>query len=481
MALSPKDKLAAGITRVVDPTRRPDGQPNGVAPYFGAILRGLIRREIDDTMAVQMKALGMTPTLATTDDGVLYWCPKFIMGLNANELAAVLVHEAMHIALQHGARATALGIVPESSADMASKARMWNLATDASINEEIRKFTSLPKIDCIYPETLDQPAGLTAEERYRRLAEDVKKAQQQQQGGAGAPSQESTAAKQPQGGKGGGGVASGHCGGCAQHPVPGEPQSGKGGGAGGKDAKGAGAAGGVGEGGRSKAEMERIRRATAEAIKDYGSKNRGTVPASLDRWATEMLAPPKVPWRQKLARSLRGVIAYRPGAVDYTWARVSRRQAGMGFGVGRPVVPATHAPQPRVGVLLDTSGSMSADALAAALSEVRGVLAAVGAQVTVAVCDAAMHGIKEVRTVEEAAKLLKGGGGTNMSPGQQAFADRKPMVDVLVILTDGYIGDGFLRVEPPYRTIWCVLGSTEMPCPYGERVFIDEDGAREAA
>jgi predicted metal-dependent peptidase len=479
MALSPKDKLAAGITRVVDPTRRQDGQPNGVAPYFGAILRGLIRREIDDVMAAQLKAFGMTSTIAVTRDGILYWCPKFIMTLSADELAAALVHEAMHLALQHSKRASALGIVPEVGVDITldhvSKARLWNMAADACINEEIRKFTALPA-DAVYPETLNQPGGLPAEERYRRLLEEEKKAQQQQQKSGGGAGDQSPNGKKNQPGKGGG-VASGHCGGCAHHPIPGEPQPGKGGGGGGKDAKG----GGGMAPGRSEAEMARLRRATAEAVKDFGSRNRGTVPASLDRWATEMLAPPKVPWRQKLARIVRGAIAYRPGAVDFTWSRMSRRQAGVGYGLGRPVVPATHAPQPRVGVLVDTSGSMSADALAAALAEIRGVIDAVGAQVTVAVCDAAMHGIKEVRTVEDAAKLLKGGGGTDMSPGQRAFAERKPIVDVLIILTDGYIGDGYLKTEPPYRTIWCVLGSTEMPCPYGERVFIDEDGVREAA
>lgn len=467
MSLSPREKLAAGITRVVDPTRRQSGQPNGIAPYFGAILRGFIRREITEEEAKVMELLGMTPTLAVSYDGILRWYPKFIAGLSADELAAVLIHEAMHIALKHGERGAAMGVVPDPTptppdgVDLFTRARLWNHAADACINEEIRKFTTLPKINggsCVYPETLNQPPGLSTEERFRRLLEEQKKQQQKKASGQGQGQ-----------GKGKEGAAAGHCGGCAQRPLPGEPAPGKG-------------KGKYGEAeGRSEAEMARMRKATAEAVKEYSSKNRGLVPDSLERWADEMLKPAKVPWRQKLARTVRGAIAYRPGAVDFTWSRVSRRQAGVGWGVGRPVVPATHAPQPKVAVLIDTSGSMGSDTLAAALSEVSGVLDAVGANVTVAVCDADVHGMKEVRSVQDAAKLLKGGGGTDMTPGMKAFAEKKPMPDVLVILTDGYIGAGFMQHEPPYRVIWIVIGGNDLPCPYGERIFITADDIREEA
>jgi predicted metal-dependent peptidase len=469
MSLSPREKLAAGITRVVDPTRKQNGQPNGVAPYFGAILRGLIRREITEDEAKVMDALGMTPTLAVSADGILRWHPKFVAGLSADELAAVLIHEAMHVALKHAERGAAMGVVPDPTptppdgVDLFTRARLWNHAADACINEEIRKFTTLPKINgasCIFHESLKQPAGLPTEERFRRLLEEQKKQPKSGSGGQGAG----------KGKKSQEGAAAGHCGGCSQRPIPGEPAPGKGKG---KDGEAEG---------RSEAEMERMRRATAEAVKDYSSKNRGLVPDSLERWADELLKPAKVPWRQKLARTVRGAVAYRPGAVDFTWSRVSRRQAGVGWGAGRPIVPATHAPQPRVGVLIDTSGSMGPDALALALSEVHGVLDAVGANVTVAVCDADMHGMKEVRTVKEAAAMLKGGGGTDMTPGMRAFANKKPAPDVLIVMTDGYIDDGYLMPEPQHmKVVWLVIGGNEMPCPYGERVFITADDIREEA
>ncbi len=146
--------------------------------------------------------------------------------------------------------------------------------------------------------------------------------------------------------------------------------------------------------------MERYRKQVAEDVKEHVEKKRGYVPGSLERWANEYLKPPKIDWRTKLARIVRGAVAYKSGAADYTWGKMSRRQAGVGFGVGRPVLPALHSPVPSVCCAVDTSGSMSTEDLTRASSEIQGVLAAVGAAVTVIACDAAVHGVKECRTIK---------------------------------------------------------------------------------
>jgi len=446
MALSAKDKLAAAIIRVVDPGKRSNGQQIGVAPYFGVVLRGLIRREITADQAAIMEALGMTPTLAVSKDAVLWWSPKFVEKTPIDELAGVLVHEAMHIVLKHSDRATSLGIVPDASIETFSKARRWNVAADLAINCDVRKMAPLPKDGC-FPEQFGFPEGLTAEAYYRLLQEDEKK-QQGSGKGEGKPKP--------------GGAAKGHCGGCTNHPMPGEPVPGT-----------------SKSEGRSEAELERIRRATAEAIKEYGSKARGTVPASLERWADEQLAPPKIPWRTKLARLVRGAVAYRSGAVDYTFGRVSRRQSGVGFGTGRPVIPALHAPQPKVACVIDTSGSMSGDALSEALSEVQGVLKAVGANITLCICDAEVHGIKPIATIREARSMLKGGGGTAMEPALAAVEKLKDKPTVCIVVTDGYIDQ---PPEPSFSVIWTIVGgNANFEMPYGEVVHVDDAAGEKAA
>jgi predicted metal-dependent peptidase len=114
-------------------------------------------------------------------------------------------------------------------------------------------------------------------------------------------------------------------------------------------------------------------------------------------------------------------------------------------------MPAFHAPVPRVSVLVDTSGSMSEEALATVAAELQGVLAATGADVTVAAVDAALQGIKECRTIADAVALFKGGGGTVLIHGWNALLERKPTPDVIIVCTDGYIGGGGDGYPPTSR------------------------------
>ena len=455
MGLSPRDKLAAAIVRVVgvDPYSSEPAK-RGLAPYFGSILRGLIRKEMDDATRAVFALRGLKPTMGVSADGILTWAPEYVDSFaddKLHELAYSLFHEAMHIALKHIERSEALGIVPEPTADYFAKASIANMAQDACVNEEIEKVANavkdfkIPK-GWVTPEALNQPRGLVFEERYRRLLKDVEK-EQQKGGGSGKKTVP--------------GAGKGHCGGCAGHPQPGEPEGGK------------------SEEGRSEAEMERFRKESAEMIKEMASKDRGLVPDSLQRWAENLLKPATIPWREKLARIVRGAVAYKSGASDLTFAKLSRRQAGVGYGVGRPIVPALHAPVPEVSVLIDVSGSVSQEQLTTAASELQGILSATGANVLVATVDAALQGIRECRTIQDAVALFTGGGGTVLIHGWNALLKRKPPAGVIIAMTDGEIGgagDGYPAQEPDASVIWVVVGKNDsFAPPYGEVVFTKDD------
>jgi predicted metal-dependent peptidase len=324
---------------------------------------------------------------------------------------------------------------------------------DLAINTELAKNVKLPGDYCM-PEKFKMPPNLTFEEYYALLQKQVQK-QQAKGGGSGDDGQ-----GDGQDGKGNGKPAAGGgwCGSCAGHPMPGEPADGK-----------------KNEDGRSEADMERFRKQVAQDIQ--ATKDRGTIPASLNRFADELLAPPKIDWRTKLARVLRGAVAYKAGQSDFTWSKMSRRQAGVGFGVGRPVIPALHSPVPSVGVIVDTSGSVSAAGLAAAASEIQGILSAVGASVTVVAVDAAVQEVKECKTIADALKSFKGGGGTIMTPGFEALEAMKNRPSVIVCMTDGCIGDGYPEVEPSWcKTIWVVIEGADQPCcPWGEFIHVEAD------
>lgn len=458
--LSPRLKLAAAVTRVVD-------SKSGWMPYFHAALTGLIRVESTD---------GSVPTLAVSKFGVLYWNAAWVAAHPVEIVAMGLAHETMHVMLKHHERAEALGIRWEPGApvseDLQRRAELANIAEDACINEQLRE-VKVPQdkggeavlplpAEWIYPERLKQDKGLVFETRYRLLLQTPPPPSKGGGGGQGKPGKDK-----------GEGVGQGNCGSCSGHPSKGEPAGAK----------------GKAEG-RSEAEMDRLRRQVAGAVKEYASKGRGTVPAGLQRWADELLAPPKVDWRTHLAQAIRASIAYRSGSVSLTWQRPSRRQGGLGFGVGVPILPALHAPVPRVAVVVDTSGSMGSgkgSPLAQAASEIRGVLRDVGAAVTVVAIDADVHEIRECATIEDACSSLKGGGGTDMTPAFTKLSERKPQPEVVIVLTDGWIGSGYPTVEPDWcRTVWCVVGeSAQHPCPWGETIIVDgevaDDEAGEAA
>lgn len=434
MSLSPNDKLAAAILKVCEP-------PVGMAPYFGIMLRGLVRREMPEF-----------PTLAVTKNGILLWGTPYVNRVTVDELAQGLMHEVMHLVLKHHERAEALGVIPDPSPEASTRAALANMAMDACDNEELNKIKPVPA-DWILPETLGQPPGLVFEERFRLLEQAVKK-QQPGEGDKQKPD-----------------VGKGWCGSCAGRPAPDEPAA-----KGQQDAEG-----------RSEADMARLRRATAEAVKDAKdavAKGRGNVPGSLAVWADKELAPPKIDWRERLRRVVRGAVAFKSGQSDYIFSKISRRQAGVGFGVGRPVVPALHSPVPDVAVLVDVSGSMLGGALEQAAAEVNGVLKAVGAKVLVVTVDASLQGAKECHDINEALALFKGGGGTVLMPGWEAILRKKPCPSVIVCLTDGAIGgpgDGYPAVEPGAKVVWVVVGGSQRPCcPWGDCVIVNEDDAREA-
>jgi predicted metal-dependent peptidase len=128
-------------------------------------------------------------------------------------------------------------------------------------------------------------------------------------------------------------------------------------------------------------------------------------------------------------------VAWAGGAVDYTYRRPSRRSAAL-RGV---VLPSLRRPLPRVAIVVDTSGSMGPEELAAALGEVTGVLREVGIRgnrVAVLACDADVHVVSRVMATEQVS--LTGGGGTDMRIGIAAAVAAPDRPQIVIVLTDGH-------------------------------------------
>jgi predicted metal-dependent peptidase len=159
------------------------------------------------------------------------------------------------------------------------------------------------------------------------------------------------------------------------------------------------------------------------------------------KWSQQMLRPPKVDWRQLLAKRVRGAITQARARVDWKYGPPSRRREVLRHIMGdeAPLLPVLRGPSPQVAFVVDVSGSMMGARIKQAFSEVLGISRACTHVPCAGVAvDAGLQGIvRQVRTADDLMKLNKGGGGTDMRVGIQVAADLKPAPEVIVIVTDG--------------------------------------------
>jgi len=304
--------------------------------------------------------------------------PELVAGWSPAQLGSVLIHLVSH-PLRHHAERAVDGLVPPA------QSREWICAADAEINDDlVPAGLELPGRP-VLPADFGARDGRLAEEYFQLLTKAAGRAGARRDWldcGSGADGQ-------------------------------GRPWD-------------------AGDGGLDPWQAELLERQVARDIISH-AREAGTVPAGLLRWATELLSP-KVDWRRLLAAELRRSVADVAGAVDYSYRRPSRRAAAT----PDVVLPALRRPVPEVAVVCDTSGSMTDDLLAAALSEVEGLLSALGLarQLRVLACDTAVGPVQRVSSARRV--QLTGGGGTDMGAGITAAAALRPRPAVTVVLTDGY-------------------------------------------
>ncbi|GAA1672884.1 VWA-like domain-containing protein [Nonomuraea maheshkhaliensis] len=340
------------------------------------------------------------PTMAVDRHWRCYVSPAFVAATSVPELAGVWIHELAHVLRDHHGRADRL-----PAADQRDRSRV-NVAQDCEINDDLlADGLTLPQ-GRMEPGLFGLETGRLFEEYLAQLPPSVV------------------------------------CSDC-----------------------GSGAHGAAGEwevtgdrGGVRPVEADALRRHTAEAIRAH-QRNRGSLPAGWRRWADQILEP-VVDWRRVLAGAVREAVAWAAGAIDYTYHRPSRRTAAL-RGV---VLPSLRRPLPVVAIVIDTSGSMGEDDLAAALAEVTGVLREVGVggnRVTVLACDADVHTAARVTSARQVS--LAGGGGTDMRVGIEAALALPERPGVVIVLTDGFTP--WPEAPSSARLVAALIGADPPPPP----------------
>lgn len=207
---------------------------------------------------------------------------------------------------------------------------------------------------------------------------------------------------------------------------------------------------------------EAIARAVAVA------KAVGKLPASMERLATEILAP-QVDWREHIRMLVTGRIGQRAE----TWTKPNRRRLALNPIIITPGRKGYGAETVVVGV--DTSGSIGQRELDVFFAEIGGILNDVKPRRIVVIgCDVAVSQVDEVCSLDEFEGLrekgIKGGGGTRFEPVFQYCEEHDIRPEALIYCTDGY-GD-FPREAPPYPTVWAM--TTDVTPPWGDVVRIKD-------
>lgn len=185
------------------------------------------------------------------------------------------------------------------------------------------------------------------------------------------------------------------------------------------------------EDGLSYSESESIRKEVAKQILAQ-SKKKNNVPAGWVRWAEEKVRS-KVDWRKELRSIITNSMATASGIVDYTYRRPSRRQRNS----PQVILPSMYRPKPTLGVVIDTSGSISDPLIAQILGEIEGIIKSQGQKegLFVVACDSKVQWSGKVYKREQVKPY--GGGGTDMRIGINEVLKQKPRPNTVIVITDG--------------------------------------------
>jgi hypothetical protein len=184
-----------------------------------------------------------------------------------------------------------------------------------------------------------------------------------------------------------------------------------------------------------------FRSALQQGLEYHTEGGRGYVPAGLIE-EIRALAMPPIPWNVELGRWFD--LHFAPIERRRTYARPSRRQ-GSTPDIPRPRYVLGEFPEysRTFGVVLDTSGSMSARLIGYALGAIASYAAAKEVPFArVVFCDAEAYDAGYLAPEDIAGRVeVKGRGGTILQPGINLLQNAKdfPKDAPILIITDGYV------------------------------------------
>jgi predicted metal-dependent peptidase len=198
----------------------------------------------------------------------------------------------------------------------------------------------------------------------------------------------------------------------------------------------------------SRADGSAVRAFWQEALE--AALQTGDAPGNVERHYPRGVS--RVSWTRVLERSLRRV------QHDYIWSVPDRRMLAHDL-----IYPSLAGEALRVAVVIDTSGSVSAELIGAFLAEVKGLRRSVpGITGLVLYADAAVSSAHDLERLPPL--IVTGGGGTSFAPAFAFLEARRFHPDALVYLTDG---DAEFPKKPRFPVIWVLPRAAQIVPPWG--------------
>ena len=370
-------------------------------PFFASVLLRLVVAEDNSS-----------PTM-WTDTVYLGYNSNFVQSLNNKELAGVLCHEVMHVALKHPLRRGSRNHI------------VWNMACDYAINQIVLDAKAVLPKGCLVDKKYQ---GMSAEHIYDELMKD---AQSEAKGAKALMPGETRDYKQ---------------GGPSKDSSP-------------NDGKGIVVDKDLYKAGTQEQDKN-IDKMVAEAA--VVGRAAGNIPGSLDRLITKLLNP-VLPWKEILARYIT-----ERASDDYSWKQASRRYLHAGM-----YLPSLSSPKMAdVGVIIDTSASLSIQDIHLFAAEVHGILNVIpGTKAHVLYVDTKVQEYEELSLETIGSMKPKGGGGTDFKPGFAWFKEKDMDLACIIYLTDGECNS--FPADDKVDTLWVL--TQECQCfnpPFGETIIM---------
>ena len=358
-------------------------------PFFGSTITNVEYQELLDI------------DTAATDGNKIYYNPEFLGGLTIEEQIFILAHEVCHIAFNHISR--------RKDKDK----NLWNIATDAVINQLLKK-DGLKMLDGLIdiPEAIDYDA----ETYYEKLLQEQKENPDfdRKAGNDSHEMWENTDIKEI-----------GKTDTLEKEDDISEKDAFK------KNRE------------LKKKQLEDLKRSLIKdtvTSNEFNMSNVGSASSLID-------------WRYILKET----INYD---VDWSYKNATIENGVIIANLEDKALPVTE-------ILLDTSGSINEDLLRTFLRECKNILK--HSKVLVGCFDTIFYGFKELRTEQDIDNMrFVGGGGTNFDVAVGAFSRRS---ENKIIFTDG---EARMPITP-VNAVWIVFGNRKINPKGGKVIYINEE------